>query len=406
MNKEVQFICSDNFNVPVLDNIQGSLLNVLSACLVDGLALPSINAFTVELNQDGTPTGTTKIQFNTGHQLKLLQYIQLTRFSPDTLNGKYRVIGVPTPNTVVIANVVQSTQIGSALIAPLGFEKLFSASGKAVFRNQNPLAIHRPCLRVDDSLDPVYSATYAKYAKVGVLSDCADLDDVSMQVIPLDVDGVAKNWVGTGSGDAVINGWARWYYARSASAYSSAQDNTSPANGARPWLIIGSEDAFYLINPLTPSTSDTYKIIYGFGVLDGAQVENPAFLLATLNTTTVATSLDLSIVQNGVPLHSRSKPALIAPLKDAEKHSTSLPTSDVYTSGDTNTYSNPFVVDSHILQSSNFIVGVLPFLRRILKERTDPQFSTVIYDDTGYMIDLFMRTNRFAFDLGGVNADL
>lgn len=406
MNKEVQFICSDNFNVPVLDNIQGSLLNVLSACLVDGLALPGINAFTVELNQDNTPTGNTRIQFNTGHQLKLLQYIKLTGFNPDELNGKYRVIGVPTPNTVVIANVVQSTMLGSALIAPLGFEKLFSASGKAVFRNQNPLAIHRPCLRVDDSLDPVYSATYAKYAKVGVLSDCADLDDVSMQIIPLDVDGVAKNWVGTGSGDAVINGWARWYYARSATAYSSARDNTSPVNGARPWVIVGNEDAFYLINPLTSSTSDTYKILYGFGVLESAQVENPAFLLATLSTASVSTAVDLSGAQNGVPLRANIAPAFIAPLQDAGKHGTALPASNIYASGNTNTYSNPFVVDNHVLQSSNFIVGVLPFLRRILKVRTDPQFSTVVFDDIGYMIDLFMQINRFAFDLGEVDADL
>lgn len=405
MNKEVQFICSDNFNVPVLDNIQGSLLNVLSACLVDGLALPSINAFTVELNQDNTPTGNTKIQFNTGHQLKLLQYIQLTGFSPDELNGKYRVIGVPTPNTVVIANVVQSTQMGSALIAPLGFEKLFSTSGKAVFRNQNPLAIHRPCLRVDDSLDPVYSATYAKYAKVGVLSDCADLDDVSMQIIPLDADGGVKNWVGMGSGGAVINGWARWYYARSNSLTFNSQDNISPTSGARTWVIVGNEDAFYLMNPLNPSPN-TQKILYGFGVLERPQVKKPAFLLATLSTTTVATSVNLTTIQNGIPLRSSNTPALIAPLWDAGEHSTALPTSNVYTSGDANTYSNPFVVDSHVLQSFGFIVGVLPFLRRILKTRTDPQFSTLIYDDTGYMIDLFMQTNRFAFDLGEVNADL
>lgn len=401
MNKEVQFICSDNFNVPVLDNIQGSLLNVLSACLVDGLALPGINAFTVELNQDNTPTGNTRIQFNTGHQLKLLQYIQLTGFNPDELNGKYRVIGVPTPNTVVIANVVQSTQMGSALITPLGFEKLFSASGKAVFRNQNPLAIHRPCLRVDDSLDPVYSATYAKYAKVGVLSDCADIDDLSTQVIPLDVDGVAKNWVGTGSGDAVINGWSRWYYARASNANQSGSDKATPVSGARPWVLVGNEDAFYVVNPLTPTVSDTHKIIYGFGVLDHPQIETPYFLLTTLHSSTIATNIMMTSA--ATPLNNNNSPALIA---DGAAHATAVKTDAAYTSGLVNTYSNPFVVDAYTLMSNSFIVGVLPILHRILNVRTDPQFSTVIYDDVGYLIDMFVLRQRVAFDLREVDADL
>lgn len=402
MNKEVQFICSDNFNVPVLDNIQGSLLNVLSACLVDGLALPSINAFTVELNQDNTPTGNTRIQFNTGHQLKLLQYIQLTGFSPDTLNEKYRVIGVPTPNTVVIANVVQSTQIGSALIAPLGFEKLFSASGKAVFRNQNPLAIHRPCLRVDDSLDPVYSATYAKYAKVGVLSDCTDIEDISSQVIPLDVDGVAKNWVGTGNGDAVVNGWSRWYYARASTASQSGFDKTTPVSGARPWVLVGNEDAFYVVNPLTPTVSDTNKIIYGFGVLDHPQIETPYFLLTILHSLTVATNIALTSIVGGVPLNSSSSRTLIA---SGATHSAATRTDNSYSSGTADTYTNPFVTDAYTLVSDSFIVGVLPILHRILNVRTDPQFSTVIYDDVGYLIEMFVSGRRVAFNLGEVNAN-
>ena len=201
MSKTIQFICSENFNAPTLDNTQGNLLNVLSACLVDGLSLPNISAFVINQNQKNEAISTT-IQFAADHQLKLLQYIELSGFEPEILNGRHRIIGVPTVGSIVIKNTTQAEQIGAALLTPLGFEKLFSASGKAVFRNKNPLAIHRPCLRVDDSLDPVYSAAYAKYAKVGVLSDCTTLKIYLVKSSRL-MDGVAKNWIGIGNGEAL-----------------------------------------------------------------------------------------------------------------------------------------------------------------------------------------------------------
>lgn len=400
MSKTIQFICSENFNAPTLDNTQGNLLNVLSACLVDGLSLPNISAFVINQNQKNEAISTT-IQFAADHQLKLLQYIELSGFEPEILNGRHRIIGVPTVGSIVIKNTTQAEQIGAALLTPLGFEKLFSASGKAVFRNKNPLAIHRPCLRVDDSLDPVYSAAYAKYAKVGVLSDCADIDDLSTQVIPLDAEGVAKNWVGTGNGDAVVNGWSRWYYARASSANQSGFDKATPVSGARPWVLVGNEDAFYVVNPLTPTVSDTHKIIYGFGVLDHPQIETPYFLLTTLHSSTIATNIVMATA--ATPLNNNNSPALIA---DGAAHATAVKTDAAYTSGLVNTYSNPFVVDAYTLMSNSFIVGVLPILHRILNVRTDPQFSTVIYDDVGYLIDMFVLRQRVAFDLREVDADL
>ena len=400
MSKTIQIISSENFNAPTLDNTQGNLLNVLSACLVDGLSLPNISAFVINQNQKNETISTT-IQFSADHQLKLLQYIELSGFEPAILNGRHRIIGVPTVGSIVIKNTTQAEQIGAALLAPLGFEKLFSASGKAVFRNKNPLAIHRPCLRVDDSLDPVYSAAYAKYAKVGVLSDCADIDDLSTQVIPLDAEGVAKNWVGTGNGDAVVNGWSRWYYARASIANQSGFDKATPVSGARPWVLVGNEDAFYVVNPLTPTVSDTHKIIYGFGVLDHPQIETPYFLLTTLHSSTIATNIVMTSA--ATPLNNNNSPALIA---DGAAHATAVKTDAAYTSGLVNTYSNPFVVDAYTLMSNSFIVGVLPILHRILNVRTDPQFSTVIYDDVGYLIDMFVLRQRVAFDLREVDADL
>lgn len=402
MSKTIQFICSENFNAPTLDNTQGNLLNVLSACLVDGLSLPNISAFVINQNQKNEAISTT-IQFAADHQLKLLQYIELSGFEPEILNGRHRIIGVPTVGSIVIKNTTQAEQIGAALLTPLGFEKLFSASGKAVFRNKNPLAIHRPCLRVDDSLDPVYSAAYAKYAKVGVLSDCTDIEDISSQVIPLNIDGVAKNWIGIGNGDGVINGWARWYYARAANANQSGFDKTTPTNGARPWVVVGNEDAFYIINPLTPAASDTQKIIYGFGVLDHPQIETPYFLLTILHSLTVATSITLASIVGGVPLSAATAPTLIA---NGAAHATAIKTDAAYTSGIVNIYTNPFVTDAYTLVSDSFIVGVLPILHRILNVRTDPQFSTVIYDDVGYLIEMFVAGRRVAFDLGEVDADL
>src|SRR5690606_35835257 len=116
------------------------------------------------------------------------------------------------------------------------------------YRSTNLLLPSRPFLRVVDEPDPAYNTAYAKFAKVGMVEDMTDIDTMIGVQAPFDLALPEKNWVGTGSGFSAINGWARWYYARNGDAGSSVRDSTSPGNGAREYVLIGTDEYFYIIN--------------------------------------------------------------------------------------------------------------------------------------------------------------
>lgn len=391
---DVQFICSDNFNAPSLGNFWGALISLLDGCLVNGLNLPTLNGVTGDGNQ-------VTISFSTSHQLKMFQVLRLKGFTPESLNGDYRIIGVPNALSVVIeSNATTILTIGTVILKPLGYEKVFSGVNKAVYRDQDITHVNRPFLRVDNSLDPVYTDSFAKYAKVGVFENCISIDDISGAQIPLDASNTTKNWVGTGSGVGAYSGWAKWYFARNTSAYNSSADTSPPQNGNRTWMVIGDSQGFYLINNLTPNDED--KLLYGFGVyskVDGINAK-PYFLLATLSYVAANTGIDLSVVGGGAPFYSNESPALLFNGAGTETQVDARPAHGLYKSGAANTYANLFAGSPYTLLGNSFLMGNLPHLRYIHKLRSDPKFSTVAYSNYMYVIDLVMRGNRYAFNLG------
>ena len=396
---DFQFICSENYNAPGLGNAWGALINVLDSCLVDGLVLPAIT--------DITSSGTQlTITFTTNHQLKMFQVLRLEGFTPTNLNGDFRIIGVPNTATVVIASSVTTVStIGNAILKPLGYEKAFAAPNKAVYRDKNTSAAYRPFLRVDNSIDSVYSDAYAKYAKVGVLENCSGIDDISSTQIPVDASNPTKNWIGTGSGLSAYAGWAKWYYARGADAYSSGADSSSPAGGNRPWMIVGNSQGFYLINPMTPS--DNHKLLYGFGVYDLIDGVNatPYYLLATWDYATVGEIRDFSGGSdpiNTAPLYNNTKPAILFNGVGVNTQVSALAAHGLYDSGVTNTYLNNFVCMPFTLVANSYLMGVLPCLRYINKARSDAAYSTVAYSNMMYVIDLQLNDRRYAFNLGSL----
>lgn len=153
----------------------------------------------------------------------------------------------------------------NASLPPLGWEKPFSSTsatgGKGAYRSKNTLLSSRPFLRVIDELDPAYTVTYAKYAKVGIVEDMSDIDVMLGVQAPFDPANPAKNWVGSGSGTSAINGWAKWYYAGSDERYYS--DTAAPTAGNRNWILVGNGDYFYIFVASIPS--NTNLVCYGFG---------------------------------------------------------------------------------------------------------------------------------------------
>lgn len=266
-SKDIKFYVHTNNNAPQLQNAYGSMINVLDACLIDGIQIGVVSSLTVSGN---TVTAT----FGAAHNLMQYQVIKITGANQPEFNGEHRILTVPNANTITFQlaaapGVTTATGTISASLPPLGWEKPFGSThssgvgGKAAYRSLNLLLPSRPFLRVVDELDPAYTATYAKYAKVGIVEDMTDIDTMLGVQAPFDGSAPDKNWVGSGSGTSAYNGWAKWYYAKSGLSTGADAASATVTSGDRPWIIVGNSDYFYILNGVSPS--DTNLIPYGFG---------------------------------------------------------------------------------------------------------------------------------------------
>lgn len=266
---DIKFFVHSNNNAPQLQNAYGSMIGVLDACLVNGISLGSVSTLTA--------VGTTVTAvFSNAHNLMQYQVLKITGANQAEYNGEHRILTVPNATSVTfqlanIPGVTTATGSITASLPPLGWEKPFSSTnvnggGKAAYRSKNTLLPSRPFLRVVDELDPAYTATYAKFAKVGIVEDMTDINTMLGVQAPYDSASPDKNWVGAGTGTSVINGWAKWYYATNAAANTPLNETTTPASGSRTWILVGSTDYFYIL-PAT-NIDSVVKNPYGFGAFD------------------------------------------------------------------------------------------------------------------------------------------
>lgn len=391
--KRVQFICSENFNAPELGNNFGDLISLLDAVLVDGVELPPISLVAHEGN-------IMEIMFSTEHKLKLFQIIKLSGFIPNEINGSYRIIGVPTTNSIAIEVTQITSTKGSARLSPLGYEKSFSGVHKAVYRNANLEVEHRPFLRVDNSLDPIYPESGAKFAKVGILEACEGIDDIAGVQYPFDAGSPTKNWVGYTSDSNVIVGWAKWYYARKNHAGSGSSDAEAPLMGGRHWMMIGDENAFYLINTFTPVKSN--YTAYGFGVyeFDYELDIKPYFLIAQHVGNPVNYSTNFSsYASQGLGLHTpqpstypRPESIILAQNPITPINALGYVEPIAYLSGGMNTYNNNFPIQQYTLVSSRYLIGYLPHIHYIHKSLTSADFNSVAFSEEMYVLQKFLQS--------------
>lgn len=277
---DIKWFTSTNLNAPQLSNAWGVMIDVLDACLITGINIGTVSTLTAS---GATVTAT----FGTAHGVSQYQVIQISGANQGEYNGEHRATTVTsTTITFELASapvVTTATGTIAAKLAPAGWEKSFSGTNKAAYRSLNTLLPSRPYLRVDNSLDPAYTTTYAKYAKVGIVETMTGIDTMSGVQAPYDAALPDKNWVGTGSGTSAINGWAKWYYARNAAAnQGSANDTVSPATGDRQWLLVGNGDYFYILPSMLASNNVAFA--YGFGSFNSLLNTDSSnvFLSATL----------------------------------------------------------------------------------------------------------------------------
>lgn len=266
---DIKFYVHTNNNAPQLQNAYGSMVNVLDACLVNGINIGAISSLTA------SETTATAL-FSSAHNLIQYQVIKITGANQTEFNGEHRILTVPNSNTVTFElasepSVPIATGAIIASLPPLGWEKPFSSTnanggGKAAYRSANSLLSSRPFLRVVDELDPVWASTYAKYAKVGIVEDMTDIDAMMGMQSPFDLTNPSRNWIGAGSGGDTLNGWAIWAYALASNENTSNNLFSTPPSGVREWFILGSSDYVYVF-PRFHTTEETKNRLcpYFFG---------------------------------------------------------------------------------------------------------------------------------------------
>lgn len=280
---DIKFYVHTNTNAPQLDNVQGGMVDVLDAVLVNGFSTQSISSMTAVGKAVTVNTATS-------HNFMQYQVIEIAGTAQSDYNGQHRILTVPTANSItfeLVAVPSASTATGTMTckLPPLGWSLPFTGTGKRAYKNTDPSS---PYLRVVDAVDPAYTTTYAKYAKVGMVEGMTDINTMIGHQAPFDGASPDKNWVGTGSGTSAINGWAKWFYATNVSELSYGSKTGVPTSGARSWVIVGNGETFYIFAK-NHHTVNLQHVAYGFGKLKNlSKIGADPYFLAASNDPLVA----------------------------------------------------------------------------------------------------------------------
>ena len=393
-----------------LGNNWGDLINLLDVCLVNGLPFSSITSATI------SELGDINLTLSTAHNAMLFQLVELSGFSPSTLNKKYRIKGVPSTTQLILKADLSNTiisAVGNAKLASLGYDLAFTAQGKRVYRAKNPNAQH-PFIRVDETLSDgsnTYNQSYAKYAMVGLIENMTHIDDYEDPTklqLPLDTTDLKKNWKITGTGTDVIRGWSRWYYARSAELYNPSADTITPTTNSRAFTLVGDSDAFYFCPAVASSAG--FKQVLGCGLYhSNEQSMGQEWFLMTLpslysaSTSFDATALNAGWSLNYRPLCSKFLVNKRNYLTNKTSHTLAMPlypyalntstnvieTLDSYKSGRNSFTANPSMIEIPFIDDDKNLRGTLKHVCFICGrlDLNNAMTTPIIQDKSMYVID-------------------
>lgn len=413
MTGQVKWFSSKNINAPQLSNTWGCMIDVLDACLVTGFG--SLLVSNLVIND-----GVAIVTFGSNHNIEQFQWIEISGSNLVELNTEFKVLGVTSNTLEFLVDLPDQTVNGtlSCKLASAGWVKEFSGGHKAVYRAKDTVA-NPYFLRVDNSLDPVYTTTYAKFAKVGILESCTGIDDIGGNQAPFDPTNSTKNWLGTGSGTSATNGWAKWYHATviNSNVGQTWAETGAAVNGDRDWVLVATKDSFFILPSVAPNTSNDNNrhcsTAYGFGVFDGQDIP---FLSAQIRYATAS----ISRYSGGDTTFGSSSFNGLILLKDVfgayQPDSFTQVNFTLASSGYTgysdsfskktgeNIYHCPFLC----VDKSNYLIGEPPLLRCVMNSTasTEPAYTLFTEDNRAYLKRRFvgnsLRYGSILIDLGEV----
>lgn len=158
---------STEAGAPTLNNVAGSLLEVLRACLVNGFGAKTVTSISVSA---GVATATSAAH---GFTDKFGKLVLIAGGTEPLLNGRKQPLSVSTNSfTFAAPGVPDGTYSGSisARRAPLGWTEAYSGTNKAIFARTAPEAT-AAMLRVLDTAASPASSTAARVFAVETATD-------------------------------------------------------------------------------------------------------------------------------------------------------------------------------------------------------------------------------------------
>lgn len=241
---------STDAGAPVLSADQGTVINVLDACLINGY-----NSKTITITRSGQ-TATASCTSH-GYALDGATKVRISGAGQAEYNGDFTIFNVTTNTfdfTVTGSPASPATGTITSIVAPLDWSKPFSGTGLAAYRS-NVVTGTRLYLRINDNNPDANTYKTAKMVGYETMSD-----------------------INTGVGPFPT-------VAQYASGMWINKSNLA-AGVAVPWMLIGDGYSFYFFN--TPNTTYAGYRIYYFGdfasfmqsdpygcFLSGDQASNP-----------------------------------------------------------------------------------------------------------------------------------
>lgn len=264
LGTKIKWFSHLNKNAPVLTNVWGSMLKVLDACLIDGYSEQQATAYSIVGNN-------LTLTYPTAHLYQQYQVLNIKGASTPVLNGDHRIVDVSSDGLSLtieyasLSGVVETALLLTTKIAPLGWEKVYSALNKAVYKFTMSTGISQFFFVDDTEIGGTYAATWAKYARVGLSEGYAGEFQPTGVSSPLD-------WSQMGASlrtapNIYYMGTHKWFYATSTDLTSTTFSPTSTTlAGVRPWLLTGDTTYFYIIPATYPNSM--YAITMGVGEYD------------------------------------------------------------------------------------------------------------------------------------------
>ncbi|WP_263577029.1 hypothetical protein [Acinetobacter pseudolwoffii] len=359
-NSDIKWFSFDDANAPQLTNTWGCMIDVLDACLVTGFGSIVISSLTIS---DGVATAV----FNSNHSFKQFQVVEISGSSNSEVNKEFKILGL-TANTIdFLINIPDQVISGnlSAKLASAGWTKAFSGDQKAVYQAKDKL-VNPYFLRVDNALDPVYGATYTKFAKVGILETCGGIDDLSGNQAPYDPSNPNKNWIGVAGASgatSAVSGWMKWKYATGENP--STDSSGSPLAGNREWLIIATSDSFYIF--IKQSNGLGFETPYGFGIVKNNNGSYP-FLIATNDNSLAGSYINTT---SALADPTRTEVCCLYNYAGLLKNNVMFRINSGFNNVRSGNSSNPIMKDPiegnilspfYLIDPTNFIMGTLPLV--------------------------------------------